>query len=60
MGGNSIGQEADFLFHYLIRGPIMKISALQVNITPLACGGKKKKLASRSIVAGSELPHEYS
>lgn len=61
----ALGKKQIFLFHYLIRGPLMKISAQEQgkSTSLLWCGEgkkKKKKLASGSIVAGNELPHEYS
>lgn len=53
----ALGKEKIFLFHYLIRGPLMKISAQEQGTSTAK---KKKKEASRRIVAVAELPHEYS
>lgn len=56
----ALGKEKIFLFHYLIRGALMKISAQERGTSTTGRKKRRKKKASRRIVAVAELPHEYS
>lgn len=56
----ALGKEKIFLFHYLIRGALMKISAQERGTSTTRRKKRRKKKASRRIVAVAELPHEYS
>lgn len=61
MGGTGIGQEKKFIISLFDKRSFnenISPGATQFNITTLVW--EKKKSASSSIVAGSELPHDYS